>query len=83
MRLYESLTGHVKELSENAARLGGAAGEILLEECTAKVRLAPRPSMLAMYTLVLICTAGTSSALQLIHAIRRRWFPGACQRGVA
>ncbi|BDA49634.1 Signal recognition particle subunit SRP68 [Coccomyxa sp. Obi] len=36
VRLYESLMGHVKELSENAARLGGAAGEILLEECTAK-----------------------------------------------
>lgn len=39
VRLYESLMGSVKELSENAARLGGATGEILLEECTAKVRL--------------------------------------------
>lgn len=43
VRLYEALMGHVKELSENAARLGGAAGEILLEECTAKVSLAPHP----------------------------------------
>lgn len=39
MRLYDSLMSNVKELSENAARLGGATGEILLEECTAKARL--------------------------------------------
>lgn len=39
MRLYDSLMSSMKELSENAARLGGATGEILLEECTAKARL--------------------------------------------
>ncbi|KAK9904768.1 hypothetical protein WJX75_002167 [Coccomyxa subellipsoidea] len=36
VRLYDSLMSSMKELSENAARLGGATGEILLEECTAK-----------------------------------------------
>ncbi len=30
--------GHVKELSEAATRLGGSAGETLLEECTAQAR---------------------------------------------
>ncbi len=43
VRLYDSLMSAVKELSENAARLGGAAGEILLEECTAKARPACSP----------------------------------------
>jgi hypothetical protein len=38
VRAYDSLIGHVKELSETAARLGGTAGEVLMEECTAKVR---------------------------------------------
>lgn len=36
MRAYDSLIGHVKELSEAATRLGGPAGETLLEECTAQ-----------------------------------------------
>jgi hypothetical protein len=39
VRAYDSLLGHVRELAENAARLGGAAGEVLLEECAAKARL--------------------------------------------
>ena len=37
VRAYDGLIGHVKELSETAARLGGSAGETLLEECTAQV----------------------------------------------
>ena len=37
VRVYDALIGYTKELAENAARLGGAAGEVLLEECTAKV----------------------------------------------
>ena len=36
VRAYDSLIGHVKELSEAATRLGGPAGETLLEECTAQ-----------------------------------------------
>ena len=36
VRAYDTLIGHVKELSEIAARLGGSAGETLLEECTAQ-----------------------------------------------
>ncbi|CAL5220684.1 g2733 [Coccomyxa viridis] len=36
VRAYDSLIGHVKELSEVATRLGGPAGETLLEECTAQ-----------------------------------------------
>ena len=36
MRAYDSLIGHVKELSEAATRLSGPAGETLLEECTAQ-----------------------------------------------
>ena len=38
VRAYDGLIGHVKELSETAARLGGSAGETLLEECTAQAR---------------------------------------------
>ena len=41
MRAYDSLLGHARELAETAARLGGAAGEVLLEECAAKARLLP------------------------------------------
>lgn len=41
MRVYDALVGYTKELAENAARLGGAAGEVLLEECAAKVGCAP------------------------------------------
>ena len=37
VRAYDNLIGHVKELSETATRLGGSAGETLLEECTAQV----------------------------------------------
>ena len=37
VRLYDSLMGSIKELSDTAAHLGGAAGEVLLEECIAKV----------------------------------------------
>ena len=36
VRAYDVLIGHVKELSETATRLGGSAGETLLEECTAQ-----------------------------------------------
>ena len=36
VRACDSLLGHVKELSEAATRLGGSAGETLLEECTAQ-----------------------------------------------
>ena len=36
VRALDGLIGHVKELSETAARLGGSAGETLLEECTAQ-----------------------------------------------
>lgn len=36
VRAYDNLIGHVKELSEIAARLGGSAGETLLEDCTAQ-----------------------------------------------
>lgn len=39
MRAFDALISHVKELSEVAARLGGTAGEVLIEECTAKVAL--------------------------------------------
>jgi hypothetical protein len=36
VRAYDNVIGHVKELSETAARLGGSAGETLLEESTAQ-----------------------------------------------
>lgn len=41
VRAYDSLMGHVKELSEAATRLGGSAGETLLEECTAQACRCP------------------------------------------
>ncbi len=44
VRLYDTLLQNVKELSEVASQLGGAAGEYMLDECTAKVCLGP-PSL--------------------------------------
>lgn len=36
VRAFDNVINHVKELSETAARLGGSAGETLLEESTAQ-----------------------------------------------
>lgn len=55
VRLYDSLMGNVKELSENAARLGGATGEILLEECTAKARPPPAASKCSFCPCHMLC----------------------------
>lgn len=38
IRLYETLLANVKDLTELATEAGGAAGEVLLDECAAKVR---------------------------------------------
>ena len=37
VRVYETLLQNVKDLTEVAGQLGGAAGEYLLDECSAKV----------------------------------------------
>lgn len=37
VRLFDALLGNVKDLTEVAGQLGGAAGEYLLDECAAKV----------------------------------------------
>ena len=37
VRLYDSMLNTLKELTEVASQLGGAAGEYLLDECSAKV----------------------------------------------
>ena len=37
VRLYDSMLSTLKELTEVASQLGGAAGEYLLDECSAKV----------------------------------------------
>ena len=39
VRMYEGLSGSCKELGEVAAQLGGSAGELLADECSAKVRV--------------------------------------------
>ena len=37
VRCYDTLLQNVKDLTEIAGQLGGAAGEYLLDECSAKV----------------------------------------------
>ena len=37
VRSYDTLLQNVKDLTEVAGQLGGAAGEYLLDECSAKV----------------------------------------------
>ena len=37
VRVYETLLQNVKDLTETAGQLGGAAGEYLLDDCSAKV----------------------------------------------
>jgi len=37
VRLYDTLLQNLKELTEVAGQLGGAAGEYMLDECAAKV----------------------------------------------
>ena len=37
VRVYDSLLQNTKDLTEIASQLGGAAGEYLLDECSAKV----------------------------------------------
>lgn len=65
MRAYDSLLGHVRELADNAARLGGAAGEVLLEECAAKV-----PGCLLLPCLTSSALCPLMSPLCQVHTIR-------------
>ena len=37
VRMYDSLAGSCKEWVEVAAQMGGSAGELLMDECSAKV----------------------------------------------
>lgn len=37
VRLYDTLVANTLELNDLAAHVGGAAGEMLMDECTAKV----------------------------------------------
>ena len=47
VRLYDTLLANVKDLTEIANQLGGAAGEYLLDEVTAKASRQPHLSALS------------------------------------
>ena len=68
VRQYDGLLGSTRELRSTAANLGGSAGELLLDFCTAVVSQALAQACMFGYLLPCRPTSGAERAALHVHA---------------